>query len=90
MVFLSAASGAMEVFLQRLAELMAMFTSKKFKSLTKTLDASIADQRKATGNVGAWLRESGIKVPKGVSFSVKPGQIQMTIEISFKDLGRES
>jgi len=90
MAFRFAASGAIEVFLQRLAELMAMFTSEKFKSLIKTLDGSVTDQEKAMDDVGAWLKQSGIRVPKGVSFSVKPGQIQMTIEISFKDLGRKS
>ena len=88
MVFMSAASRAMEVLLRRQAELMAMFTSEKFKSLREELDGSISHQEKALENIGAWLKESGIKVPKGVSFSAKPGRIQMTIEVSIRDLGK--
>lgn len=90
MAFLTAGTRAMEVLLRRQAELMVMFTSEKFKSMIKTLDSSTSRQKKATGDVGAWLKESGIKVPKGVNFSVKPGQIQMTIEVSYEDLGRKS
>ena len=90
MAYRLAASEAIEVFMRRLAEVMAMFTSEKFKSLIKTLDGSIPAQERATDDVGALLKKSGIRVPKGVSFNVQPGQIQMTIKIPFKDLGRES
>jgi len=90
MAFFTAATSAMEVLLRRQAELMAMFTSVKFRSLTEKLDGSIPHQNKAIGDVGAWLKENGIKVPKGVSFSVKPGRIQVKIEVSFTELSRKS
>jgi len=90
MVFRLAAGRATEVFQRRLAEVMVWFTSEKCKALTKILDASVQEQKKAMDDIGAWLKESETKLPKGVGFKVKPGQIQMTIDISFEELGGRS
>lgn len=90
MVFRLAAGRATEVFQRKLAEVMMWFTSEKCKALTKILDTSVHEQKKAVGDIGAWLKENETKLPKGVTFNVKPGHIQMTMDVSFEELGSKS
>ena len=83
-----AASKGRDDLVDKVKEINSMIKSAKFEAFVKKLDDSLADQQIAIKDVDASLKENGIIVPKGVSFSFKPGSskgplghLQMTIDI---------
>ena len=83
-----AASQGRDELVNKVKEITSMIKSAKFVAFVKKLDDSLADQKTAIKDIDDSLKDNGIKVPEGVSFSFKPGSsggplghLQMTIDI---------
>jgi hypothetical protein len=77
----NAPSNATGTLGKKLEETTAMINSPKFKALIKSLDASVPEQQKAMKDVDACLKEHGIPLPNGVSFSFNPKSALLTLKI---------
>ena len=64
-----------------LEQTSAMINSPKFKALIKTLDTSVSEQQAAMKDVNACLKEHGIPLPAGLSFSFNPKSLLLTLKI---------